>query len=158
MEPAWIRRLKKLPRVHPQQAHRISSLARELAQALAPDCYTGAPGQTPLQIAATELAQYLDGTWEFKKRVNPIPPPTGWDPQYACGLLRTAMYAFEAESIGNHPREPGPEREIRTLAYQLALEIAGAGWRNDPGRLLGQVVQGRGGQAPEQDRERLTSA
>lgn len=141
-DPPWIHHLKQLPRVHPRQAHRISDLARKLAQSLAPDAYTDEPTYKPLSTAATGLAEYLDGRWTFPQRNSLGPPPKGWDPQYARNMLGTAMQRFDADIIGN-PREPREELEIRRTAFQLAMVIIEAGYRNDPRGLLDKVVQGK---------------
>ena len=148
IQPQWVRRMMKLPRVQPAQAHLISQLAQRLSEAIAPSLHQDDPKMTPLHLAALGLAEYLDGNLECPQHPNLIPPPRGWDPDHACSMLGAAMYAFETASVTD-PRDQDEERTVRTLAYELALEIAEAGWRNDPGGLLDKVVQGRISEIPE---------
>lgn len=146
-DPPWIKRLKQLPKVQAEQAHRISDLAWDLAQAMDPEVRPGRRGDRALETAASDMAEYLTGEWEFPIRNNPIPQPPVWDMQYARVMLSQAMYAFEGSIIGN-PREHGEEVRIRRLALDLALEIMEAGPRNDPEGLLDRMVQGRIGEIP----------
>ena len=153
-ETEWIRRLRQPPRVNPGQARRISELAGELARELAPEACRDGRGNSPLERAAIGLAEYLDGSWEFPRRNNPMPQPSGWDPEYAYIVLRQAMYAFDASSIVN-PRDPGKEARAQRLAFQLAMAILETGGRSDPEGLLDMVAQGRTGETPRPMEYRL---
>lgn len=153
-ETEWISRLRQPPRVNPGQARRISELAGELARELAPEACRDGQGNSPLERAAIGLAEYLDGNWEFPRRNNQMPQPSGWDPEYAHILLRQAMYAFDASSIVN-PRDPGKEARAQRLAFQLAMAILETGRRSDPEGLLDMVTQGRIGEAPRPVEYRL---
>ena len=137
LQPPWVRRMMKLPQVHPAQAHQISRLTQELTQAI----QDGLVPDSPAHAEAVSLSEYLDDNREHPRRENLIPPPAGWSPDHACTLLADAMRAFENASLTDH--RPRDASDVHRLAYQLALAIAQAGWRNDPGHLLDKLVQGR---------------
>lgn len=149
-EPGWMMRARQKSRVTPRQAHRISDLALELAMEIAPGITPERRGSSPMEIAATDLANYLHGGWEFPWIDEIVPPPTGWDTGHARTMLDTAMHSFESDSITS-PRDPANELKIRRMGYDLAMAILDVSCRKDREGLLDRVVHGEIGQVPRPD-------
>ena len=140
-EPGWMMRARQVQSVQAGQVRRISDLALELALEISPDIKPERRGDSPLEIAATDLANYLHGGWEYSWVADLAPPPLGWDVQYARTMLWTVMLGFDRNNAAR-PRGAAAEIRARRLAYDLAMAILDVSRRKDPEGLLDMLVHG----------------